>query len=319
MSKKIIFSALFLGLSFAAAGIFLPRNDATEADPEQSAEITHKIGFITDVHAYRSKTGFITPKASAGLESFVNRMNSSFRPDFVVQGGDFIEGTNRFGEKSIADFLEVKIIYDRIEAPRYDVVGNHDMRGLTKDEWRSLTENESAYYFFDTGNLRTIVLDSNEKKEESFSEFEETLPKGYLISDNQINWLEETLKNSERMKKIVFIHVPLIANREMGEPAGKEIFYDHILRIREILERYGVEAVFSGHIEKLHYREVNGVKYFILPGLYRSEKKKVLWKDCFHEITITDDVEVKMFYKKEGDADYKELIIPSSEYDAIEK
>lgn len=276
-----------------------------------------RIGFITDIHAKTtSKSNAIDgiiPDSGRGLSAFVERMNDSFHPGFVVDGGDFIDGTRRRGAKALADFATTKALFDRIDSPRYHVIGNHDLRGLSVAEWIRLSNSPRAdvpYYSFDTDDLRTIVLDGIGTPTDSGA---------YVISDEQIRWFEERLREVPSMRKIVFIHVPMtgvdmLQPEQLPPVAGTRsaVLYD-------LSKRYGVLAVFSGHVELLRYSKDADTGFFTLPGLYRSKNKSVLWLDCFYEVTIGTTAKVRMFYRKDSSEPYQEVDIPSPKFDALTK
>ncbi len=275
-----------------------------------------KIGLINDIHARRIKAekGDLNLSSRTGLESFIIQMKESFRPDFVIQNGDAIEGTSRKGQISIDDFKLVSEYLARAGAPVYHVNGNHEMRGLTRGDWLKLTGKNKTYYYFDKNNFRVIILDGNENELLPNEKMNSNDPRGYLMTNEQFNWLEEKLKDAENFKKIVFIHyAPIIKDNE------RNLNQAQAAKLREIFSRHKVLAVFSGHTEILDYTVENGVAYFIIPGVRKSEDKKVRWLDSFAEINAGEQINVKLYYKRNRGETYKTLIIPSAEYEGIEK
>ncbi len=66
--------------------------------------------------------------------------------------------------------------------------------------------------------------------------------------------------------------------------------------MQEIFSDNKVFAVFAGHIEDLFLREIDGVKYFISPGIVKNEK----YQGTFSEITIKkDEMIIEMSYLKD--------------------
>ncbi|EKE19252.1 MAG: hypothetical protein ACD_9C00072G0001, partial [uncultured bacterium] len=271
---------------------------------------THKIGFITDIHGRLQKKyvdgfNFVT---SNTLAFFNSQMNEKFKPGLVIQCGDLIEGTRRKGQKSIDDFNALMQIFKKLEMPFYNVIGNHELRGLDQQEWINLTGHENSYFYIDQEDLRVIVLDGNDDEDEL----------SYYVSEKQLQWLEDVLRQGDAFRKIVFIHYPVVSKNIA--PGDKAILADNAARLKNLFSEHGVLAVFSGHIEKLELNEENGVRYFVIPGLERSENKSVAWYDSFAEITIKSEVEVKFYYKKDREEkEYKTLAIPSEEFDKIIK
>ncbi|NTW90012.1 MAG: hypothetical protein HGB37_03855 [Candidatus Moranbacteria bacterium] len=276
-----------------------------------------RVGFITDIHAKTTSKSTaiegIISDSGRGLSAFVQRMNDSFHPDFVVDGGDFIDGTNRRGPKSLADFDAAETLFDRTDSPRYHVIGNHDLRGLSVAEWIRLSNSPTTdvpYYSFDTDDLRTIVLDGIGTPTDSGT---------YVISDEQIRWFEERLREASSMRKIVFIHVPITGVDMLRPEQLPPIADTPSAALYDLAKRYGVLAVFSGHVELARYSEDAKTRFFTLPGLYRSKNKNILWLDCYYEVTIGRATEVRMFYRKDPGDPYQEVDIPSPEFDALTK
>lgn len=313
---KIIIPAVFIAILAICFLLFYPSNFKEKPDVSEKRESeVYRIGLIKDVHGEVSKDSdeAISKKAKGPLIDFMGRMNNSFRPDLIVENGDFIEGSFREGEKSIRDFRILDSYLKKIGVPVLHVVGNHEMRGLALAQWLELTNNESSYYYIDKGNLRIIVLDGNDKGRVSDDN------NGYYhMSDEQLVWLDETLKSSSNFKTIVFIHFPLTETAIDG--TQKVIDPQETQNLKDIISVNMADAVITGHTEKLNYEEIGGVEYFSLPGFSKSNSHKVPWLGCFYEVQIDEKISVKMFYKKSfTDGQYQELIIPSENYYKIEK
>jgi len=98
------------------------------------------------------------------------------------------------------------------------------------------------YYAYGKGNVRFIALDSN------------------YMDPEQLDWLEKEIRDAASPWKIVYFHHPLYSD---GQFHGPDI--DLRTRIEPLLEKYGVNVVFSGH-EHLYERikPQHGIYYFIL-------------------------------------------------------
>ncbi len=318
MKKIILFSIIALFICIIA--FFSKNKSDPSVDPEKELTVArteqitkeHKIGFITDIHGKKigkNKTG-LNKQASVTLSYFINKMNSDFRPAFIVQGGDLIEGNE--GEKS--SFEDFKVLFDYFKntnVPVYHVIGNHDTRGLSKENWLDFVGYEKSFYFFDYDDLRIVIMDGNEHEKAKTENYTGDF---YYISQEQFFWLEKTLSENKNLKKLVFIHYPPFVDR------GNRMLDPNLSKkIREIFARNKVLAVFSGHTERLDFQEIEGVRYFTLPGVEKSKNKDILWLESFAEITLEKEVWVKLFYKKNHAEEYRTLLIPSEEYDQIEK
>jgi len=308
----ILIFLIFSGISIFLSLNYLKINDLIINYKEKKYLETKefKIGLVTDLHVKRrsEKNNYeLEPEMNDFIFKFTDKMNNHFVPDMVIENGDFIEGTRREGEKSEADWLKLESEFSKLEMPFFHVIGNHEYRGLTKDQWKKLSNNKNTFYTFDVDRMRVIVLDGEEKAPE------------FEMKNKQLVWLEEILKNTKNYKIIIFIHFPL--PDYVYSKNAKRFSPEQAQTLREMFSKYSVDAVFSGHVEKLYYENIGGVNYYVLPGFKKSENKDVPWLECYYEIVIKNDqVKTKMYYKKnENETEYKELFIPSEDYYNIEK
>ncbi|MDH4330674.1 MAG: metallophosphoesterase [Candidatus Moranbacteria bacterium] len=312
---------------------------------QKGQQDTLKFGFVTDAHSYSKSIknkekeilGYeVNWRASEPMTAFVERMNKKFNPDFVIENGDFIKSSERAKE----EFLELEEIFSQVDSPEYHVLGNHELRDMRKQDWLDLVGYEKPYYYFDVKNYRMIVLDGNAipagtfigEKEDDISEGgfsdqsaiqerdEDINPSleyypGYVMNE-QMEWLKGVLQESSDKKILVFVHQPPIPFSEV-KGAGNFIFNKE--ELRSVFEKYGVVAVFSGHIEELCHQEINGVKYFVIPGFYKENQlveEENQQFSVFSEIILKGrDIDVKMFYKKNEDAreeEHESMILDQS-------
>lgn len=295
-----------------------------------------RFGFITDVHSY-SKSIKSDEKGILGYEvnwrsldpmnAFMDEMKRGIDADFVIENGDYIKGSKRPKD----DFLEMEAIFSKIDLPRYHVLGNHEVRDMTKKDWLELTGYEKPYYYFDEKDYRMIVLDANffavcgdpegdfkerlclgHSKIEDFSATYDIEPgiEYYpgCVNVEQMNWLRSLLENTVDKKILVFVHHPLI---DESEAKTQDYFVFNKKELRGLFEKYGVLAVFSGHIEELCHIDINGVKYFVLPGFHRKNSHIDDDKEyfsVFSDVKVKDgNIEVEMFYKRKDDVRKEEF------------
>jgi predicted MPP superfamily phosphohydrolase len=243
----IISFFLFLGIFFAyqektgKLDAYLENKYFSASFKPLAFKIYH-IGFVTDAHAkFSTSAAGIKMASKIPMQSFVSEMNDIFHPDFVVDGGDFIDGTRRFGEKSMQDFSLFSKIFEEIQAPKYRVLGNHELRGMSRETWIKENNYEKSYYYFDYENLRVIVFDSTLVSGIKNSTFE---------YEKQYIWLEDILKNSKGYKKIIFTHYPFIPALRKAMPLQE------VEKFNKLVSQYGVRAVFSGHVEVPFYEKI---------------------------------------------------------------
>ncbi len=159
--------------------------------------------------------------------------------DFVLMLGD-----NIYGGKSQQDFER------KFEQPYkqlldagvkfYASIGNHD--NPNERVYKPFNMGGSRYYSFKKGNVTFFALDSN------------------YMDATQLDWLQKQLDATTTPWKICFFHHPLYSD---GRYHGPDLDLRHVLS--PILEKYGVNVVFSGH-EHVYERikPQNGIYYFVL-------------------------------------------------------
>ena len=279
-----------------------------------------KIGYITDLHCYSKfeedeNKWEVNWRCSDPMGNFTKIMNGEFFPDVVVDGGDLIDGRDGQGENLYPAVLS---IFDDIKVPHYHIIGNHETRNFTKDTWREFTGYEENYYYQDINDHRLIFLDGNNKPDSEKGSVDttpdlESYP-GFLGKD-QIDWLKGVLGKSQGKNILVFVHQPPLEKTVLKET--KELFLNGE-EVRNLFSKYGVSAVFSGHIEEMCFIKDNGVEYYALEGVHKDNRQLLEeddYKDkgVFYEITINEQgkPEVKMFYKDRGVIEYETLIVNS--------
>jgi len=160
--------------------------------------------------------------------------------DFVIMLGD-----NIYGSHSPADFSRK---FEQPYKPLLDAgvkfyasLGNHDD---PSDEslYKPFNMNGERYYAFRKGPVAFFALDSN------------------YLDPKQLDWLDQNLKSSQGTWKICFFHHPLYND---GRHHGPDL--DLRTQLVPLFQRYGVNAVFSGH-EHVYQRmkPENNIYYFVL-------------------------------------------------------
>jgi len=170
------------------------------------------------------------------MESYRQKVNF----DFVIMLGD-----NIYGGHSPADFtrkfeLPYKPLLDA-GVKFYASLGNHDN---PDDErlYKPFNMGGERYYSFKKGDVAFFALDSS------------------YMDPAQLSWIEQNLRNSQAKWKICYFHHPLYSD---GKSHGPDM--DLRAQLAPLFQRYGVNAVFSGH-EHVYERmkPENNIYYFIL-------------------------------------------------------
>lgn len=129
-----------------------------------------KIGIITDTHLRATRINRLNKKDDAPRQLDeddifplirFNKNMAVFKPDFIVHLGDVIEGTGDSDFIGALTLREIKNNLDENKIPIWWVLGNHDLRGVSREEFKEITELESLDYVRDVGDYRFVFLDAN--------------------------------------------------------------------------------------------------------------------------------------------------------------
>jgi manganese-dependent ADP-ribose/CDP-alcohol diphosphatase len=174
---------------------------------------------------------------------------------FTLELGDIIDG-NETAEKTLADLERVLEVYNRLEMPKFFVIGNHCLTA-GKEVLHQKLGVESFYYDFtfpEAEGFRFVVLDGNDA--------------GYgVIGQEQLEWLKERLmrasQNGERI--IIFNHFALL------EAAAKHHRMKDPQPVLELMDEAGcVVAYFAGHDHAGGYAERDGVHHVTVKGVVEA-------------------------------------------------
>jgi len=255
---------------------------ADEASP-QEPEFT--FGVVADVH-YGDCPSVGSRYYRASLRKLAEcvREFKAKKVDFAVQLGDFIE-------KDFAAFDRLRPIWNRLAMPKYHVLGNHDLSGVTDQKKNAVAAKlgmKSRYYSFEVKGWRFIVLDGNDVSvvgvfpRQGNPRYEEGLAMQKRVAKmNKPNtpdwnggmgsehtaWLKEELEKASSAGEnvILFCHFPVFP------PNVHNLWNDdEVLGIIE--SNQCVRAYVNGHNHAGNYGERNGVHYLTLKGMCETEE-----------------------------------------------
>jgi len=214
-------------------------------------------------------------QALGRLSEAMDTFNNS-KVDFVMNLGDMIE-------KYINSYDSVGKIYDRLNMPFYNLLGNHEFEQVSKKYLANLLvryKMPGFYYDFDYKNWRFIVLDGTElakyaKKlhpdlvNEGDSLWHSVVERHKMpawnggISQRQQIWMKERLNDAlkDHLNVIVFCHFPVY-------PESVEHVLWNYNDIMEILKNYpNVVAYINGHYHAGHYGYKDGIHYITMKAM----------------------------------------------------
>jgi manganese-dependent ADP-ribose/CDP-alcohol diphosphatase len=209
---------------------------------------------------------------------------SSENTSFVVQLGDLVDG----GLKNLDRILP---IFQRISAPRYSVLGNHDF-SVGREVLLKRFGMPTAYYAFSVRGWRFLVLDGMQvsvgggwpesdpryragRDMLAVLEAEHTQNAAAwngAVGEQQRKWLQQNLAEAAEHQEhvIVFCHFPVLV--ESCRPT--HLLWDH-LQVLAILESANsLVAYMNGHDHQGGYAERKGIHYLTFPGMVEHDAEQ---------------------------------------------
>ena len=174
--------------------------------------------------------------------------------DFLLIPGDLTQ----HGEPDNHAWLSDRLT--NLPFPVYVVPGNHDVPSLLPNAqsigWAEFPryyrkfgyETELLYYTRQVlPGVRLIGLNSNQFDDEGKQI-------GHL-DDNQLAWLEQVLAQSKNELILVMVHHNVVEHlpNQSQHPLGRRYMLDNASVLREMLQKSGVQLVFTGH---LHVQDI---------------------------------------------------------------
>ncbi len=253
---------------------------------------TIKVGLITDTHLnLPPQMNFETAtNIQPGITKFVKTIQG-FQPDFIVHLGDIIEGTRCpawLGEKQIK-LIQKEL--NQVNVPTYWVIGNHDLRSVSTEQFKKIFSLNSLNYVINQGDYRFIFLDGNYNPQGLHRQPKKNkYIRGYL-PPTTIEWLKKQLNTRQRV--FIFMHQGLFPGKTT--PTSEKIIKPirNAPQIQELLEKYRVDGFFNGHMEVLSYHKKGYTHYYSLTGTVRNP----FYTQSFYELTVKEgEPRVIMYY-----------------------
>ncbi len=131
-----------------------------------------RFGMISDIHyADREPAGNRFYRQSlAKVNEAIDLMNRE-KVDFAIELGDFKDQDAVPNEAKTLKYLtDIESVFQKFNGPTYHVLGNHDMDGISKQQFLERVENTNipntkSYYSFNQKEIHFVVLDGNFNRE----------------------------------------------------------------------------------------------------------------------------------------------------------
>jgi len=165
-------------------------------------------------------------------------------PYAIFHTGDLVDDGDVASQWDTFNEITVDLFKDRWF---YSTLGNHEKNSDNYFENFVLPGNE-RYYSVNIGNVHYIVLDSN---------FE------ISSGSDQYIWVEADLKNAATksdFQVVVMHHPPYSTGAHGDDESGMRT------KIVPLLEKYGVDLVFSGHDHSYERADNNSIVYIVAGG-----------------------------------------------------
>ena len=250
----------FLGIAgTTAAGLML----SPELFAKSGEKPIIRFGMLSDIHyANREPAGTrFYNQSLTKVQEAVARMNQE-KLDFAIELGDFKDQDAVPNEANTLKYLtDVESVFQKFKGPTYHVLGNHDMDGISKQQFLERVENTGipntkSYYSFNKKGFHFVVLDGNFTKEGKAYNHGNFSWDNASISEEEIGWLKDDLKANE-LPVLVFIHQMLEESKSVNHAVR------NAPQVRQILEQSkNVICVLQGHVHEEIYNLINGTHYY---------------------------------------------------------
>jgi len=262
----------FLGIAgTTAAGLLI----SPALFGNSSEKIRLRFGLLSDVHyADRDPAGTRFYRQSLDkMKECITLMNQQ-KLGFIVELGDFKDQDAVPDEANTLNYLDkIEFAFRKFNGATYHVLGNHDMDGISKQQFLDRVENtgipkDKSYYSFVNSGIRFIVLDGNFTKDGTAYDRGNFSWTDTFIPEEQLNWLKAEL-NADNQPAIVFIH------QMLDDSLGENRTVSNAKEVRNVLEENGnVQCVFQGHVHEEHQSYINGIPYYSVKGMVDGDGKE---------------------------------------------
>jgi len=184
-----------------------------------------------------------TGEPQSGVYEEVWQQVAKDKPKFVLSVGDSIRGLN--DEAAPREWSELRMKLSPFKAiPLYLAPGNHDIWSAASERLFERFSHRQPHYSFDVDQIHVTVLDTSRTSE---------------LSDAEMKFLEADLKAHVRAPvKLVLSHRPFwllpVLFGMTQSPA------------HQMLVRYGVQYVITGHLHKMVHADLDGITYLCMPS-----------------------------------------------------
>lgn len=235
-----------------------------------------KLVVFSDVHYLDRKyhgTRKLTDYCIPLLDELTRRINDEIKPDVCICLGDIIQDTlNHDDDLKNMRFIWKKL--NKINVPFYTCIGNHDLKMMnSRKEVEEVLGYKNATFSKDIEGYHLILM-STEVRNELGHEHGGIFKTQYM-SDEDIEWLKEDLKNN-KLPAILFTHYGIAEDNMKGNYWFEEDQDGALLKnrkeIKEIIKNNNVIAVINGHQHWSKQIIEDNINYYVVGSLIENIK-----------------------------------------------
>ncbi len=276
LRKLIYLAMLFVSFSLATNAQMQPQLP-TPVDADSLGTLDGKFTYM--IASDLGRNGYYYQKPIAEMMGEVADIADV---EFIAGLGDV---HHYLGVQSTTDPLwmtnfELVYSHPELQRPWFTILGNHEYRGNTQAvldyskvsrRWKP----EGRYYakeveISDSTTALLLFIDTPSMIDK-YRQDAEDYPDATAISiEEQLKWIETTLKNSKAKWKIVMGHHPVYVGTNKDEIEQLNLQE----RLLPILEKYNVDMTFAGHIHNFQHLQIKSSKidYFVNSSASQSRK-----------------------------------------------
>lgn len=231
---------------------------------------TLRVAVVTDIHYgydFKDKLGSKGPALMDRFVKWAGRLKH--KPAFAVDMGDRINSRSQTDDRSFMQ--ELKNHFNRLAMPVHHLLGNHDMKHLSRADNEEITGSPSSSHSLDAGDWHFVFWNPDVALGES----------GITVTAADIDWLKKDLDATVK-NTAVFCHVPFYDRNEekekienAGNPIASRFSFEAAPALRDIFEQSGkVRLAMGGHRHKNSHDEIGGVHYITQQSMTSEYKKE---------------------------------------------
>lgn len=251
-----------------------------------------KILIISDIH-YGKDLNY----PDNGGKDYVNSFGSQFEKylpkfkslarehDLLINLGDLIVNIDASHD---LDLYKKALNLLNTEKPIKCILGNHELRNLSRTQILKIIGEDKAYYSFDNGNYHHVVLDS----------FSNNQDEQCRIDPEQLVWLKQDLEKTS-LSTLIYCHY-ILDNQSLDKNyyfKGKPLkaFIKNKKEVRKIFEESKkVIAVFGGHLHFFHQKNIKGIEYITVPSFTENDSNNKPKAECACVDLIDNKVKISI-------------------------